>query len=111
MTNRKIELELDEDVFDFLLNEGIRVNLEEGFEDQSVRVVAPEWVEMMGRLETHEISDGAELTAEEMEEEEEAMGYFVAVGLESIITDRFNSFEEGVAVNDNIGTNLGVSIH
>ncbi len=115
MNTKKVELEIGEEMFDFLLREGIRANIKDEFSDKKVKVLPPEWAEMLEgdkqEVDSDGVGDIAPLTAEELAEEDKAMGYFVAMGLEAILKDRFNSIEEEVAINENIETKIGISIH
>ncbi len=80
---------------------------------KKVMVLPPEWVGVIKDNDSAIVdsSDSAPLSSQETQDEEEAIEYFVGLGLESILKDRFNSIEEEFSVNGCLDTNVGVSIH
>jgi hypothetical protein len=113
MSNNKIELDIDDEMLDFLLREGIRAKIKSEFSDKKIMVIPPEWVGVIKDNDSAIVdsSDSASLSTQETQDEEEAIEYFVGLGLESILKDRFNSIEEEFSVNGCLDTNVGVSIH
>ena len=113
MSNKKLELDIDDEMLDFLLREGIRAKIKSGFSDKKIMVLPPEWVGVIKDNDSAIVdsSDSTTLSSQETQDEEEAMEYFVGLGLESILKDRFNAIEEEFSVNESAGDISGVSIH
>jgi hypothetical protein len=117
MGHKKLELDIDDEMLDFLLREGIRANIKSDFSDKKVMVLPPEWVGMIKDRDAETVDSVVDetvpvnLTPQDIAEEDEAIEYFISLGLEAILRDRFNSVEEELAVNNSIDISIGVSVH
>ena len=113
MGNKKLELDIDDEMLDFLLREGIRTKIKSEFSDKKIMVLPPEWAGMIEDNDSAiaDTTDTELLSYQEIKNEDEAIEYFVGLGLESILKDRFNSIEEEFSVNENAGVISGISIH